>query len=221
MSWQARIPNIFSMQHGYRYFVGTAASDASSNSSFTTPGYASTYGHGSAVGYGNYATGNFSSNTIITPPQTYNIHKPALTVAIKMSNDEKSLEPYGMVISGVKVRPRDAAFLIQSLPKSWRFCEGTTLMILGILVLVFILFLFWLFRPTFLLLYGLHRIKRSIGEQLKALDDDSAPRFFSIYAPGTEKEIFQYDSETETLIDIKTGESSRLPRKAVFPRGRA
>jgi hypothetical protein len=94
-------------------------------------------------------------------------------------------------------------------------------MILGILVLAFILFLFWLFRPAFLLLYGLHRIKRSIREQLKALDDDSTPRFFSIYAPGTEKEIFQYDSETETLIDIKTGKSSRLPRKAVFPKGRA
>ncbi|HKB91807.1 MAG TPA: hypothetical protein VKC60_14920 [Opitutaceae bacterium] len=106
------------LQHGYRYFVGTAASDASSNYSFTTPGYASTYGHGSAVGYGNFASGNFSSNTVITPPQTYNVNKPALTVAIKMSNDEKSLEPYGMVIAGVKSRPRDAAFLIQSLPKS-------------------------------------------------------------------------------------------------------
>ena len=106
------------LQHGFRYFVGTAASDASSNYSFTTPGYASTYGQGSAVGYGNYATGNFSSNTIITPPQTYNIHKPALTIAIKMSNNEKSLEPYGMVLAGVKARPRDAAFLIQSLPKS-------------------------------------------------------------------------------------------------------
>jgi len=106
------------LQHGYRYFVGTAASDASSNYSFTTPGYASTYGQGSAVGYGNYASGTFSSNTIITPPQTFNIHKPALTIAIKMSNNEKSLEPYGMVMAGVKARPRDAAFLIQSLPKS-------------------------------------------------------------------------------------------------------
>jgi hypothetical protein len=106
------------LQHGYRYFVGTAASDASSNYSFTTPGYASAYGHGSAVGYGNFASGNFSSNTIITPPQTYNVHKPALTVAIKMSNNEKSLEPYGMVIARIKARPRDAAFLIQSLPKS-------------------------------------------------------------------------------------------------------
>src|SRR5258707_7698261 len=106
------------LQHGYRYFVGTAASDASSNYSFTTPGYASTYGQGSAIGYGNYASGSFSSNTTITPPQTYNVYKPALSVAIKMSNDEKSLEPYGMVIAGVRVRPRDAAFLIQSLPKS-------------------------------------------------------------------------------------------------------
>jgi hypothetical protein len=106
------------LQHGYRYFVGIAVADASSNYSFTTPGYASTYGHGSAVGYGNYASGSFSSNTIITPPQTYNVHKPALSVAIKMSNDEKSLEPYGMVIGGVKARPRDASFLIQSLPKS-------------------------------------------------------------------------------------------------------
>ena len=106
------------LQHGYRYFVGTSASDMSTNSSFSTPGYASTYGRGSAVGYGNYASGSFSSNTVITPPQTYNIHKPALTVAIKMSNDEKSLEPYGMVIQGVKARPRDAAFLVQSLPKS-------------------------------------------------------------------------------------------------------
>jgi hypothetical protein len=106
------------LQHSYRYFVGTSASDQSVNYSFSTPGYASTYGQGSAVGYGNYASGSFSSNTIITPPQTYNIHKPALTVAIKMSNDEKSLEPYGMVIQGVKVHPRDAAFLVQSLPKS-------------------------------------------------------------------------------------------------------
>jgi len=41
-----------------------------------------------------------------------------LTIAIKMSNDEKSLERNGLVAGGVKARPRDAAFLIQSLPKS-------------------------------------------------------------------------------------------------------
>jgi len=106
------------LQNGYRYFVGTAASDASSNYSFTTHGHASTYGQGSAVGYGNYSSGGFSSNTIITPPQIYNVRKPALTIAIKMSNNEKSLEPCGMVISGVKASLRNAAFLIQSLPKS-------------------------------------------------------------------------------------------------------
>ncbi|HET9374979.1 MAG TPA: hypothetical protein VFO40_08400 [Chthoniobacterales bacterium] len=93
-------------------------------------------------------------------------------------------------------------------------------MILGILVLVFVLFLFWLLRPAFLLLYALHTIKRSIRERLKAVDDDSTPRYYSIYAPGTEREIAQYDVETETLLDIKTGKSSRIPRKAVFPKER-
>ncbi len=99
--------------------------------------------------------------------------------------------------------------------------EGFTLMILGILILVFVLFLFWLLRPTFLLLYALHTIKRSIRERLKAVDDDSTPQFFSIYAPRTEREIFQYDSETETLIDIRTGKSINLPRKTVFPKEKA
>jgi hypothetical protein len=70
--------------------------------------------------------------------------------------------------------------------------EDLTLMILGILVLVFVLFLFWLLRPAFLLLYALHTLKRSIRVRLKAVDDDSTPRFFSI-------------SETETLTDMKTG----------------
>ena len=32
------------LQHGYRYFVGIRMADLSSNSSFTTPGYANTYG---------------------------------------------------------------------------------------------------------------------------------------------------------------------------------
>jgi hypothetical protein len=103
------------IQHGYRYFVGTGMADLSSNSSFTTPGYASTYG--TAFGYGNYATAN--ATTIYTPPQRFNIYKPAISVSIRMSNDEKSLEPLGMVISGQKVRPRDAAFLQQSLRQAF------------------------------------------------------------------------------------------------------
>jgi len=99
------------LQHGYRYFVGVSVADLSSNSSFTTPGYASTYG--SVFGYGDYATAN--ATTIYTPTQRFNIYKPGISVSIRMSNDEKSLEPLGMVISGQKARPRDAAFLQQSL----------------------------------------------------------------------------------------------------------
>jgi hypothetical protein len=99
------------LQHGYRYFIATGIFDQSTNSSFTTPGHANTYG--SVFGYGNYATAN--ATTIITPPQTFNIHKPAITVSIKMSNDSKSLEPFGTLILGQKARPKDAAFLSNSL----------------------------------------------------------------------------------------------------------
>jgi hypothetical protein len=99
------------LAHGYRYFVGTSASDISGQTSFTTPGYAHTYG--TATGYGNFATGN--ATTTFVPPQTFNVNKPALVVSIKMSNNEKALEPYGMVINGQKVTPRDATFLRASL----------------------------------------------------------------------------------------------------------
>src|SRR5258708_6276789 len=99
------------LKNGYRYFVGTSIADLSSQSSFTTPGYAHTYG--SATAFGNYATG--TATTTITTPQTFNFYKPAIMVSIKMSNDQKSLEPIGMVNNGQKARPNDAAFLSQSL----------------------------------------------------------------------------------------------------------
>jgi hypothetical protein len=106
--------------HGYRYFVGTSAGDMSSQSSFTTPGYAQTYGSASA--YGNFATG--TATTTYVPPQRFNVNKPALMVSIKMSNDQKALEPYGMVINGQKTRPRDAAFLKQSLRQALGLPNG-------------------------------------------------------------------------------------------------
>jgi hypothetical protein len=96
------------LAHGYRYFVGTGVSDVSRQSSFTTPGYASTYGHVSEFG-------TVIANTTITPPQTFNFYKPGLMVSIKMSNDERSLESVGMTINGQQSRPRDAVFLSQSL----------------------------------------------------------------------------------------------------------
>jgi hypothetical protein len=99
------------LAHGYRYFVGTSVADLSRQSSFTTPGYAHTYS--SASEFGNFATG--TATTTFTPPQTFNIYKPALLISIKMSNNERSLEPLGMVINGQKARPKDAAFLSKSL----------------------------------------------------------------------------------------------------------
>jgi hypothetical protein len=99
------------LQHGYRYFVAVNVADLSGTSSFTTPGYAQTTGHASA--FGNFATG--SATTVVTPPQTYTFYKPAVQVAIRMSNNEKELEGIGIVFDGQRARPKDAAFLAQSL----------------------------------------------------------------------------------------------------------
>ncbi|SRR5258708_8050508 len=108
------------LAHGYRYFVGIGASDLSGQTSFTTPGYAQTFG--TAYGFGNYARG--TATTVVTPPQTINFYKPAIMISIKMSNDEKSLAPLGMVINGQKATPRDAAFLKQSLRQALGLPNG-------------------------------------------------------------------------------------------------
>jgi hypothetical protein len=100
--------------------VGTSVSDLSGQTSFTTPGYANTYG--TATAFGNFATG--SATTIVTPPQTYRFYKPAVMISIKMSNDKKSLEPLGMVINGQKATPRDAAFLRASLRQALGLGSG-------------------------------------------------------------------------------------------------
>lgn len=95
------------LQHGYRYFVMIGASDVSGSFSFTTPGSAHTYG--------NVYGGGFSATTTVNPPRTFSFYKPGILVSIKMSNDEKSLEPLGVIINGQRARPQDAAFLAQSL----------------------------------------------------------------------------------------------------------
>jgi hypothetical protein len=103
------------LQHGYRYFIITGAADVSNRSSFTTPGYATTYGSANAYGFGSFATAYGTSYTTVTPPRTFNIYKPGLSVAIKMSNRESALEPFGAFFNGQKARPKDAAFLSRSL----------------------------------------------------------------------------------------------------------
>jgi hypothetical protein len=100
------------LQHGYRYFVMTGASDVSRQFSFTTPGYASSNVSGYVSSWGTFSG---DATTTITPPQTHNIYKPALMVAIKMGNDENALLPFGIVVGGQKTRPKNAAFLSQSL----------------------------------------------------------------------------------------------------------
>jgi hypothetical protein len=99
------------LTHGFRYFVLTNAVDLSRTSSFNTPGYANTYGIAYTVG--NFVSGN--ATTTITPPQTYRFYKPGIMMSIQMSNGEKSLQSLGMFINGQNVRPKDAAFLSQSL----------------------------------------------------------------------------------------------------------
>ena len=48
-----------------------------------------------------------SATTTVVPPETETFFKPGVHIAIKMSNDEKSLQTLGL--------PKDAAFLSQSL----------------------------------------------------------------------------------------------------------
>jgi hypothetical protein len=95
----------------FRYFVVTNAADLSGNSSFTTPGYAQTSGYANA--FGNFATG--SATTTYQPPRTFTFYKPGVQLAIRMSNDQRTLEAAGIVFNGQRVRPKDAAFLSNSL----------------------------------------------------------------------------------------------------------
>jgi hypothetical protein len=99
------------LAHGYKYFIVTEFVDMSSQSSFTTPGYANTYG-GASV-YGNFIAG--SATTTFTPPMTHTINKPGVMVAIKMSNNKSSLDSLGATINGQKFSPKDAAFFSNSL----------------------------------------------------------------------------------------------------------
>ena len=85
--------------HGYRYFVLMSVADLNGTTSFTTPGYAHTTGYANA--FGNFATG--SATTVITPPQTHT------------SNNQNELQGIGLFLNGQRARPKDAAFLAQSL----------------------------------------------------------------------------------------------------------
>jgi hypothetical protein len=99
------------LEHGYRYFVGISMVDLSTHSSFTTPGHTSISDY--VFENENYAMTN--TTPLITPSQTLKILRPAVSMRIRMSNDEQSLEPLGGVIDRQEVRPQDAALLSHSL----------------------------------------------------------------------------------------------------------
>jgi hypothetical protein len=98
------------LEHGYRYFVGISMVDLSTNSSFASPGHTS-------ISDNVFEEGNAMANAIpiITSSQTLKILRPAVSMRIRMSNDEQSLEPLGGVIDRQEARPQDAAFLSHSL----------------------------------------------------------------------------------------------------------
>jgi hypothetical protein len=108
------------LAHGYHYFVITSATDMSRHSLFSTPGYAQTYGN--ATAFGNFAIG--TATTTFTSPQTFHIYKPGVMASIRMSYDEKPLEPFCMVVNGQKARPRDATFLQASLRQALGLRNG-------------------------------------------------------------------------------------------------
>jgi hypothetical protein len=101
------------LQRGYRYFVVTGYRDLSTNSAVTLPGYTSTNVYGNVSSLGSF-TGNAYST--IMPPQTLQVSKPAVMVAIKMGNDDKVLLPFGIVAAnGQRIGALDAAFMQQSI----------------------------------------------------------------------------------------------------------
>jgi hypothetical protein len=102
------------LQHGYRYFIGISMVDLSTNSPFAPSGGTSITDNASE--YENYAAINASPS--IAPSQSLKVYKPAVSIRIKMSNDENSLLPLGGVIQGQQARPHDANVLSHSLRQS-------------------------------------------------------------------------------------------------------
>ena len=115
------------VKHGYRYFILTGLTDTTTTQQMYIPGSASTFttsrAHVNVYGYGDTAWGNgygsSNSNTIINPPYAQTIYKPGVVLTIKMSNDSDSLIPFAYQFpNGTVARPKDAAFLVKSLPHS-------------------------------------------------------------------------------------------------------
>jgi hypothetical protein len=85
------------LAHGYRYNVISSFRDISTNSSYTTPGYATSQTYGNVSGFGTGAMVSGNTYTTVIPPQSVSVYKPALMVGIEMSNNPASLQSLGEV----------------------------------------------------------------------------------------------------------------------------
>jgi len=79
-------------QYGYSKFYISQAGDITSYSQVTTPGHSTTTGTatGNYYNYGSsgYYSGQYSSTTTYTPPQTYNIKKPGFFAVVQFVNED-------------------------------------------------------------------------------------------------------------------------------------
>jgi hypothetical protein len=75
------------LQHGFRYFSAENWADESSTESITFPGSVDSTGSVSGNSFSAYS----SEHTVVRPPSTLNLNRPAGGVTIKMGNDQSAL----------------------------------------------------------------------------------------------------------------------------------
>jgi hypothetical protein len=79
------------LQHGFRYFSAENWADESSTESITFPGSVDSTGSVNGSWSGNSSSAYGSEHTVVRPPSTLNLNRPAGGVTIKMGNDQSAL----------------------------------------------------------------------------------------------------------------------------------
>ena len=80
------------LQQGFRYFSAEDWADESSTESITFPGSVNSSASVNGTVYGNSFSAYGTENSIVRPPSTLNLNRPAGSVTIKMGNDQSALE---------------------------------------------------------------------------------------------------------------------------------
>lgn len=112
------------MNRGYRYFILTSGSDATTQQQIFEPGSLTTQTYATATGnataYGNTAYGDAqgwsNSESDYTPPRTATFTRFGYTANIKMANDAASLLPFAATLpNGNLAKPKDAVLICQTM----------------------------------------------------------------------------------------------------------